>query len=46
MQKGHAFIGYPALVDEGETIGVKIFDTQRKAELQHQAGLIRLFQAF
>jgi ATP-dependent helicase HrpA len=44
MQKGQAFIGYPALVDEGETVGVKIFDTQRKAELQHQAGLIRLFQ--
>ena len=40
MQKGQAFIGYPALVDEGETAGVKIFDTQRKAELQHQAGLI------
>ena len=44
MQKGQAFIGYPALVDEGETVGVKIFDTQRKAQLQHNAGLIRLFQ--
>jgi ATP-dependent helicase HrpA len=44
MQKGQAFIGYPALVDEGETVGVKIFDTQRKAQLQHIAGLIRLFQ--
>jgi len=44
MQKGQAFVGFPALVDEGETVGVKIFDTQRKAELQHQAGLIRLFQ--
>ncbi len=38
------FIGYPALVDEGETVGVKIFDSQRKAQLQHQAGLTRLFQ--
>jgi ATP-dependent helicase HrpA len=44
MQKGQAFIGYPALVDEGETVGVKIFDTARKAQLQHQVGLIRLFQ--
>lgn len=44
MQKGQVFVGFPALVDEGETVGVKIFDTQRKAELQHQAGLIRLFQ--
>ncbi len=44
MQKGQAFIGFPAIIDEGDAVGVRIFDTAQKAALQHQAGLLRLFQ--
>lgn len=43
IQKGQDFIGFPALVDEGDAVGVRIFDTQQKAALQHSAGLMRLF---
>ncbi|MGR9086650.1 MAG: ATP-dependent RNA helicase HrpA [Gammaproteobacteria bacterium] len=42
--KGQSFVGYPAIVDEGDAVGVRIFDTERKAARQHQAGLIRLYQ--
>ncbi|QSH41440.1 ATP-dependent RNA helicase HrpA [Lentisphaerota bacterium ZTH] len=35
--------GYPALVDEGSTVGRQVFLDQREAELQHDAGLFRLF---
>ncbi|MGR9116648.1 MAG: ATP-dependent RNA helicase HrpA [Gammaproteobacteria bacterium] len=44
MQRGQTFIGFPAVVDEGDTVGVKIFDTQQKADRLHEAGLVRLFQ--
>ncbi len=44
MQKGQSFIGYPAIIDEGDAVGVRIFDTQKKADLQHQLGLMRLLQ--
>ena len=44
IQKGQAFVGFPAVIDEGETVGVKIFDTRQKAERLHEAGLVRLFQ--
>jgi ATP-dependent RNA helicase HrpA len=44
QQDGKPFAGYPALVDEGATVGVKIFDTDREARAQHREGLIRLFQ--
>ncbi len=43
-QNNQDFIGFPALVDEGETIGVKIFDTADKANIKHELGLTRLFQ--
>jgi ATP-dependent helicase HrpA len=43
-QRGRSFIGYPAIVDEGNAVGVRLFDTGRKAAQQHRAGLIRLFQ--
>ena len=42
MQKGQTFIGYPVLVDEAKRWAWKFLI--RKAELQYQAGLIRLFQ--
>ncbi|CAA9891044.1 ATP-dependent RNA helicase HrpA [Candidatus Methylobacter favarea] len=44
IQKGQFFLGFPALIDEGDAVGVRIFDTEQKAAFQHQAGLIRLFQ--
>ncbi|TAN69802.1 MAG: ATP-dependent RNA helicase HrpA [Methylobacter sp.] len=44
IQKGQAFVGYPAIIDEGDAVGVRIFDTRQKAAHQHQAGLMRLFQ--
>ena len=44
MQKGQSFIGYPAIIDEGETIGVRIIETQYKADLAHFDGLSKLYQ--
>ncbi len=44
IQKGQAFVGFPAIIDEGDAVGVRIFDTEQKAAMQHQAGLMRLFQ--
>ena len=44
IQKGQTFIGFPAIVDEGDAVGVRIFDTEQKAALQNQSGLLRLFQ--
>ena len=43
IQNNQSFIGFPALVDEGDSVGVKIFDTEIKARLNHEAGLTRLF---
>ncbi|MDD2724810.1 MAG: ATP-dependent RNA helicase HrpA [Methylovulum sp.] len=44
IQQGQNFVGFPAIVDEGDAVGVKIFDTGAKADAEHQAGLLRLFQ--
>ncbi|MGZ5579547.1 MAG: ATP-dependent RNA helicase HrpA [Methylobacter sp.] len=44
IQKGQAFVGFPAIIDEGDAVGVRIFDTERKAAQQHLDGLVRLFQ--
>ena len=44
IQNGLTLNGFPAIVDEGDAVGVRIFDTEQKAALQHQAGLMRLFQ--
>jgi len=45
-QNGQNFIGYPAIIDEGNAVGVRILDTQEKAALQHERGLVRLFQLY
>ena len=44
IQNGQTFVGFPAIIDEGDSVGVRIFDTEQKAALQHQSGLMRLFQ--
>ena len=31
IQKGQTFIGFPAIIDEGDAVGVRIFDTEQKA---------------
>jgi ATP-dependent helicase HrpA len=37
-------VGYPALVDEGKTVGVKVLDTPEAAAASHRKGLIRLMR--
>jgi ATP-dependent helicase HrpA len=36
--------GFSGLVDEGETVGLRIFDTAEAARLSHEQGLVRLFR--
>lgn len=36
--------GFPGLVDEGETVGLRIFDTEAAARTSHEQGLVRLFR--
>ena len=36
-------IGYPALVDEGDSVALEVFDAQEHARETHRAGLRRLF---
>ncbi len=36
--------GFPALVDEGETVGLRVFDTKDKAAAAQERGLVRLFR--
>ncbi|MCW2810786.1 MAG: hrpA, partial [Friedmanniella sp.] len=38
----HQVVGYPALVDEGSTVGLAVADTVERAAAQHAAGLRRL----
>ena len=40
---GREVIGFPALVDEGASVGLRVFDTPDKARAAHDAGLRRLF---
>lgn len=46
IQQGKTFLGYPAIIDEGDTVGVRILDTPDKAEQLHQQGLVRLFSLY
>ncbi len=40
---GQSLIGYPALVDEGESVAIRVFDSQEEAREAHGWGLLRLF---
>ena len=42
MRDGQALVAYPAVVDEGETVGVRWFDTAAEAARAHRAGVRRL----
>jgi ATP-dependent helicase HrpA len=39
---GRAVIGFPALVDEGDSVALRAFDTEDKARRMHRQGLSRL----
>jgi ATP-dependent helicase HrpA len=41
---GQTIYGFPATVDEGETVGVRVFDTPEEASRQQERGLVRLFR--
>jgi len=43
-QAGISMMGFPALVDEGETVGMRILDSKPVATLTHQQGLLRLLR--
>jgi ATP-dependent helicase HrpA len=36
-------VGFPALVDEGDSVALRVFDTEEGAAEKHRAGLRRLF---
>jgi ATP-dependent helicase HrpA len=39
---GSRVFGYPALVDEGETVGLRILESREAAQLIHEGGVARL----
>jgi ATP-dependent helicase HrpA len=42
MQGGIELLGYPALVDEGQSVSIRLIDAQANAKRLHRAGLRRL----
>ncbi|WP_207344088.1 ATP-dependent RNA helicase HrpA [Arthrobacter sp. E3] len=42
LVSGHTVTGYPALVDEGKTAGVRVFQRQAAQDLAMRGGVIRL----
>ncbi len=40
---GRSVVGFPALVDEGESVALRVFDTPERAAEVHRKGLRRLF---
>ena len=43
-QRGQTFMGFPAIIDEGDSVGVRIIDTEIEAQLKHRDGVVRLLQ--
>jgi ATP-dependent helicase HrpA len=39
---GHEVRGFPGLVDEGETVGLRVFGSESEQEAQHRLGIRRL----
>jgi ATP-dependent helicase HrpA len=44
QHEGQKVYGFPAVVDEGEAVGVRVFDTPGEAARQQLLGLARLFR--
>ncbi|WP_431604115.1 ATP-dependent RNA helicase HrpA [Candidatus Methylocalor cossyra] len=42
QHEGQPIYGFPAVVDEGETVGVRIFDSRDEAARHQERGLLRL----
>jgi ATP-dependent helicase HrpA len=40
---GTSLVGFPALVDQGDAVGIEVFDEPEVAASKHRAGLRRLF---
>jgi ATP-dependent helicase HrpA len=40
---GTSLVGFPALVDHGDAVGIEVFDEPQVAAARHRAGLRRLF---
>ncbi|NDA23209.1 MAG: ATP-dependent RNA helicase HrpA, partial [Betaproteobacteria bacterium] len=40
--EGQLIIGFPALVDHGDAVGLQVFDDLDRAQAAHEAGVIRL----
>jgi ATP-dependent helicase HrpA len=40
---GQRVLGYPGLVDDGDSVSLRVFDTPAEAQQAHRAGLLRLF---
>ncbi|MDG1074196.1 MAG: ATP-dependent RNA helicase HrpA [Methylophilaceae bacterium] len=43
-KEGHQLTGYPALVDELDSVSIKLFDTEQAADVSHRAGVCRLMR--
>ena len=43
-KEGHQLTGYPALVDEIDSVAIKLFDTEQAAYHSHRAGVCRLMR--
>ncbi len=41
---GLSVTGYPAIVDEGDSVALRLLDTVQAAEWAHRAGVVRLFR--
>ncbi|MES2772150.1 MAG: ATP-dependent RNA helicase HrpA [Pseudomonadota bacterium] len=39
-----ALLGYPGLVDDGDSVSLHVFDSPEAAQQAHQAGLLRLYR--
>ncbi|MEP7084116.1 MAG: ATP-dependent RNA helicase HrpA, partial [Betaproteobacteria bacterium] len=44
VRDGRRLTGYPALVDEGETVAVRLLDTADAAQRAHRQGVLRLLR--
>jgi len=44
MRAGRRLTGYPALVDDEDSVSVRLFDTEAAALASHRAGLLRLLR--
>ena len=44
VQAARAQVGYPALVDEGDSVGLRVFATPAEARISHERGCARLIR--